>query len=565
MAAITPQTDVYILKVPLEIDNENQLTFANATAQFNYFNGLTNKIALDNFTYQRKDGVIRVPYNIDDIINYNYVMYRNEGFSNKWFYAYITGMEFINPSTTAVSIKTDTFQTWQFDLTYKDCFVEREHVNDDTIGKNTVPEGLEVGEYEIVDLKNIPIYETLTPSTDWTVCFVTGKLPDGLKTFNYESDLLGGVFNAQHIFAVGNIEQARTLLYIYNEEGRQVVGDDIKNMYMVPTACVNKENNQHTTLSTTIDGQTKVAVLYPLYNAVTLDNDGYPFELKQPNVMAEAYQPVNKKLYTYPFSYFYVTNKAGTDVTYRWEDFPVNTAGQYDTGVTLKYEKAIVPTVSLSAKMYFTNYKTYSQGASLSTRMYNYGVNFAKTPVCSWTTDYYTNWLTQNGVNIGADVAKAGLTGIAAGIGLAKYAGAAGILAGGIGGLVVGVSTALQQVHNASLTPNQTQGDLNSSDVMYGFTRCAISLYMMSIRKEYAQIIDKYFSAFGYKVNLVKKPNVTGRTNWNYVKTIGCYIAADIPQEDLQEIKNMFDNGVTFWHNASTFRDYTQSNGIVTP
>ena len=61
---------------------------------------------------------------------------------------------------------------------------------------------MDVGEYEIVDLKNIPIYETALPSTDWTVCFVTTKLPDGNKKIVGESDLLGGVFNSQHIFAV---------------------------------------------------------------------------------------------------------------------------------------------------------------------------------------------------------------------------------------------------------------------------------------------------------------------------------------------------------------------------
>ena len=87
----------------------------------------------------------------------------------------------------------------------------------------------------------------------------------------------------------------------------------------------------------------------------------------------------------------------------------------------------------------------------------------------------------------------------------------------------------------------------------------------MSIRPEYARIIDGYFSAYGYKVNTIKIPNVTGRTNWNYVKTVGCYIDADIPQEDLQEIKNLFDKGITFWHNPLTFRDYSQSNAIVTP
>jgi hypothetical protein len=68
---------------------------------------------------------------------------------------------------------------------------------------------------------------------------------------------------------------------------------------------------------------------------------------------------------------------------------------------------------------------------------------------------------------------------------------------------------------------------------------------------------------FGYKINRVKVPNVTGRYNWNYVKTIGCYIEADIPQDDLQEIKNMFDNGLTIWHRANTFMNYSQSNPIV--
>ena len=65
---------------------------------------------------------------------------------------------------------------------------------------------------------------------------------------------------------------------------------------------------------------------------------------------------------------------------------------------------------------------------------------------------------------------------------------------------------------------------------------------------------------YGYKVNSLKVPNITGRTNWNYVKTINANILGDIPQEDIQELKTMFDSGVTFWHNPSTFLDYSQSN-----
>ena len=148
MAVITPQTDVYLLKCPLEISDINQLTFANATAQFNYFNSLP-KLTVDNFTYQRKDGTIRYGANFDSLQSYNYVMYRNDAYSNKWFYAFITGMEYLNDNVTAIAIKTDVWQTWQFDLTFKPVLIDREHTNNDTVGANTLPEDLELGEFVV--------------------------------------------------------------------------------------------------------------------------------------------------------------------------------------------------------------------------------------------------------------------------------------------------------------------------------------------------------------------------------------------------------------------------------
>ena len=56
-------------------------------------------------------------------------------------------MEYVNENCTRISFETDVFQTWQFQIQYNRCFVEREHTNDDTIGANTVPENLETGEY----------------------------------------------------------------------------------------------------------------------------------------------------------------------------------------------------------------------------------------------------------------------------------------------------------------------------------------------------------------------------------------------------------------------------------
>lgn len=123
--AITPQTEVRLLKLPITIDNKNQLTFSNLNAQTTYFKALPH-LDIDNVQYQRKDNIIRYPAHIDSIIGYNYCMYQNENYTNKWFYAFIVGMRYINDGLTEIMIQTDAFQTWQFDLTFKESFVERE-------------------------------------------------------------------------------------------------------------------------------------------------------------------------------------------------------------------------------------------------------------------------------------------------------------------------------------------------------------------------------------------------------------------------------------------------------
>ena len=115
----------------------------------------------------------------------------------------------------------------------------------------------------------------------------------------------------------------------------------------------------------------------------------------------------------------------------------------------------------------------------------------------------------------------------------------------------------------ANMVSDQVHGNLNAGDFLWAKYKSAFTYLPMSIKAEYARCIDEFFSQFGYKCNRVKVPNITGRRNWNYVKTVGCYIDGDIPQADMEELKNMFDRGVTFWHNPATFADYSQNNDII--
>lgn len=551
MAVITPNSDVILLKVPLEMDENNQLTFADATAQYNYFYGLT-KLAFDKFTYQRKDNSIRVPDLVDDLYEYNYVMYRNTNYSNKWFYAFITDLVYVNDNVTDIRIKTDVWQTWQFDLTYKKTFVEREHVNDDTVGLHTIPENLELGEYVLNG--NVINSDLLSTSTESNACYICFQVSDYPNTSHsnvhpaFPNDVtgrkVGGVYSGLDYIMVLTASDANHLIACYALDSKP---DAIVSIFSVPLGAINADNMS--IVNRTSDGGNFTTFMFTSDSSTPINLD--TITLTKPTTL-DAYTPKNGKMKTYPYCYFYASNNAGVETEYYYEDFASSPSFKID-GVVSQ---------GMSIKAYPTNYK---KGTNLD--CYNYGIPAGKLPICAWNTDYYVNWCTQNAINIPLNLTssfiKSGMV-VAGGI---ATGGGYGALAGITGGLnmLKSVADVVNQRYQASLVPDQAKGNANCGDINLAETRFGFTFYPMSIKAEYAKICDDFMSMFGYKVNEVKIPNVTGRTNWNYVKTIGCYIEADIPQSDLAEIKSIFDKGVTFWHNPLTFMDYSQSNAIVTP
>lgn len=514
--AITPQTNIRLLKLPFTLDNKNQLTFSTLSAQTNYFTGLSH-LEMENATYQRKDNVIRYNAHIDDIINYNYVMYQNEAYSNKWFYAFIINMRYVNDNLTEIEIQTDYFQTWQFDIVYHNMFVEREHVNDDTVGAHTIPENLETGEYKIDQLLkyNFNSISYIVQATE----YITETSETPIVT-NF-----GGVPYAGTAYICSNLTQLANVLQGF--QGEKI--DSIINVYMCPTAIIQNSNE-----SLEYSGQN---------DAINLE-----YSLVKPTSL-DGYTPKNKKLLTFPYCFLNVSNNNGSINSYLYELFNTSNCRFVIKGV---------PVVGASIKCCPYEYK--NSGESINE---DEGLMCGKFPTLSWSKDAFTNWLTQNSVNIGIGVAS-DLLNIISGAGLmlaspaTAPAGASSIVNSG-----VSIANTIGSVYQHSLTPNTAKGNTNGGDINSCTDTNSFFFYQMSIREEYAKIIDDFFSMYGYKVNQLKTPNVTGRQNWNYVKTIGCNITGNFPQQDLQALKDMFDNGVTFWHNSSTFLNYSSSNNIV--
>lgn len=546
---ITPNTNIRLLKVPFEIARKNQLTFASLTAQTNYFLSLPH-LEYENTTYQRQNNVIRFEAPIDDIRTYNYVMYKNTSYSNKWFYAYITNMEYKNDNTTDITIQLDVFQTWQFDIVYNTMFVEREHVNDDGVGKNIVAEDLETGDF-ITNLHNKSTY------SDNTAIIMGSTLDinhiDGNKFAKIKGDQYNNLYSGVRYNSWYNASYTGTDL---QERGKYIEGlndilnnidvfgqaDGVLELFVAPQKLISPIRGDHYVIAS---NQTDT---YGINQYDTESSFNHLLTITNGNL--DGYVPVNNKLKCFPYRYLIVSNNNGAEVTYKYEDFYTkNNQNEKVVSNQPQFEIAGCLAPGCSIRMVPLNYK----GA---TRNDIEGINMGKFPILSWASDVYTNWLTQNSVNIAIDTV-ANLGSIAVGGYTAPEGGGNAIVSG-----ITGIAKTIGSIYEKSLTPNQAKGNLNCGDVVSANGDNDFHFYDMSIKKEIAVILDNFFSMFGYKINNVKVPNITGRPNWNYVKTIDCNITGNIPQEDLQELKDMFDNGVTFWHNPSTFLDYSQSNAI---
>ncbi len=507
---------VYLLSVPLENDYKNTLYFTNKDNQHSYFASKIVK-SYDNFSYQRKDHVIRIPEEYDKIYHCNYVMYQNTAYSNKWFYCFIKEMKFISEGVTELIIETDVIQTWLFDYTIKPSFVEREHVIDDSIGLHTVPEGLETGEYicnEVVKDDELEDLSYVIMVSEWT-----GGSENKPLAVNY-----GGIFSAGGAYICETMSQVVNIIQAY-QDGR---GDAVIGVYMVPTKII-KEDEPDDTLQ--FQGQSKPVTYITAFDKQTKLN---------------GYTPRNNKLLTYPYQYIINSNNNGNANILQYEYFSGN-------GCTFEIEG--VPTIGGSIKCVPMNYKGIE-------RMQEEGIMLGKFPTLSWSEDLYTNWLTQNAVNIGIGIASSGLSIIGGlgmmGTGAGAVAGGSMLLSGGMG-----IAQTIGQVYQHEMIPNSAKGNINGGDITTSHKMNLFHFYKMSITKEYAEIIDKYFDIRGYKVNMVKTPNKAHRSRYWYTKTIDINIDGDIPMNDMQKIKDCYNRGITFWRNASEIQNYDLTNEIV--
>lgn len=558
MAFIRPDTYIKLLfGCELSNDYKHTYLFENKESQTSFFTNHTGRRFEKNNYVNYSDNVIRLGTGEtlgDGLLTANYLVFQNTNFGyNKYFYAFITSSKRISNVCIEYTYQIDVIQTWWFDIELPSCYVLREHVVNDNIGHNIVEEGLETGEYVVSSEQMLRLDENgLCYVLIATETFTTNQ--DGSRTWTKSGTLIENKlpvpFGYMFAFSPNKFFDDVLRPYYYDNKVDSIV-----------TIITSKNYNEST--STHIES-VKVNNPKPTYN----------FTVK------------NNKLFTAPYTHIEVDNGYGSSAKYSPQLFDDIESVFFDliTSYTTETQSMLVP------KNYRGMEKDFSSG-----------IVFDNYPVLPYNKDVYSTWIAQNKnqVNVGISnrINALGFDTLSAGF-MGWSTSDPKRLTGAVGSLVdtVGyVRSVNAKIKDLKSFPPQANTHITCEpiNIAQEVNRFGFSVKTYKLTDEYAQVIDDYFSMFGYQINKLKKINIANPVNtipvvnatfygirpyWNFIKTNGAIIHPkigattetlfnSIPTDHEKYIGEILDNGITFWNQTAnrtrTIGDYSKDNTWV--
>lgn len=549
MANFAPAGIVRIGRVPFDNSYAHTMTFASASSQASFFSSVcTQSLEEGSYTYVRMNNSIKVAFNAERLYTYNYIMYKNRNYGDKWFYAFITGVNYVNERTTELVVELDVMQTWYFDYRLEQCFVEREHVNDDTIGANLMAEPafqqLEVA----TKYKKVPIGEI--------ICIVQASAypidelgnpnyKNGIAIRNCGTSIHSGVVQGSKFYGFtlydAGAEQLNYYITKMNELG---AADAITAIFMFPRKFANVP-------------QTGELTGYELRGSYSTDETVINVS---PPATLDGYVPKNKKLFTYPYNY--VKCLAGNQsMVWKYELWG-------DRDYSSKQLLLNLPVTSQST-LYVTP-KVYGAAGGDDTydayENYEYSLTTPYSVLGGYSYSQALNWWAYNQsgyvINtVGATVdAMAGIVSGMGGAANPRQAANAGF--GSLSSYFGTLANNMNNLYTASLQPNVSRG-ATSQNADYSTGRLSnVTVMCMTLQRDFAKRMDGFMSMYGYQVDALKTPNRTGRRSWNYVKCANSDFHGNVPAEHMSMINGIYNAGITFWH-TSDIGNYSLDNSII--
>lgn len=533
-------------------DYANQVYYNYETARDVAFDTYEDKSIKDLASCDKTKQQIRLNINYFVGNQYNYGCIIE---NNKRYYIFINKVEWkSNLNTVILHYSYDYWQTYCYQITFKDSFVEREHVDNDEFGKYIIDEGLPIDEYvvkssEVLNGNSDGMYFciTLSDTRDAISTSHNGQIaiPSTCKPSKYEQ-------STAIIFS----DDLETVSYFIDLLTIKNKIDGVSGMYSVPKCAIPSEIQKTGYEWSTGDANIKYVGI----------NNKLPtmleWNLTKPSDI-DGYVPVNNKCFTYPYCFANITNNNGSSMYGQFELTDDKTIIKFRY-----YFPCIEGNVSFG---YLANYDGVSKNFDKSIQ----GQTNVELPFVTNTFSAYIS-ANQNSIanqystidrNEKASLIKTGVSGT---IGLVSS-----IATGNVGGAISSAMGASQGVADTMLSSyNQRQAIDSSLKDVESKANIAHGAYtgvgnitcgeigfkgqLITVTAENIKMIDNYFSMFGYKVNTIKTPQFTSRPYWNYIKTSGINIIGNIPQDALSVIKQMFDNGVTIWHSINYMYKYDE-------
>lgn len=505
----------------------------------------------DEYTYVKGTNSIKVNDAFSKLYTANYMMFKNTNHENKWYFAFVINVEYVNEETTIITYEIDVMQTFHFDYVLNQCFIDREHVKYDgsaPAGEEwlTTPlfteEGLEIGPYRA---RNIIAAGIMQQGA--AICIASTINYDGTDV---TGGLYAGIYSGLRILKFTSAANVNAFIQQVVTANKQ---DSIVSIFMMPNLYFREM------------GESLVAH--------TVDIPG--------NTNFGGYEPKNYKLFTWPYNILHVENLQGSCGDFRYEHFGL---------VDGKCRFVVMGTTNPDPEI-FTYPKNYENEADA----YSHGLSIKCFPQCSYITDTYKAWLAQNASSLSVQMMANSLSGpgkiygawiegadnISEGTGFLDTISRmfsfgknmkdtllnlntydkAGLLNNPLGGQSAYIATQklLAQKRDISTLPPQAKGQ-SGSNILFSWGDLDFRYKQLSITPYYAQQIDNYFQMFGYKSGLVKVPNRDIRPYFTYTKTVNCLIDGNLPASFDEKIRSIYNKGITFWQRYAQIGNYDVDN-----
>ena len=585
----------------------------------------SSKYDIGSSYYQRDKGYIKVGINADVLNNagINYCRWINPEVDNsRYFYGFIDDIIYQAPKTSFLVVRIDPWTTYFDRIRVTKCLVEREHVCVDdvtTIAKIGIAEPISVDPDIMYDKEYLkPTFSANTHGEiedNFYGVICTGKkitYKDQTGWVQSQEAYVGGLPNTTYWYAFDltptAIEGLRDLIDKDESGELTLPSEDIIGVTMIPKDLADVTADDH----------------FPdwLYSV----GDDVPGSIRLQNfsfsgtTMQNGYTPKNKKLICYPYQVVNLRTYDGSLVELQPEKFNIGEPGGTDIDLDFYCNFALGNDSSMG--VYPCHYDSNSSGPGQATANFAAGITVNTFPTIPLNIDAYKQYLAYskeqrksavismvlNGVGAAASIYTGSVVPLALAGAASNEAQKTAAVSNGLANIgryfgtnigqgraitdsqaaskaneaysmaklntAVQVGQAVNQISNQALQihydkaaaqrrPNIMTSPASGQLLM----KCDAGgawLEFKSISAEQAELIDNYFTHYGYQVSRADRyPQWRSRANVNYIKTSGCQVYGTIPTIYQNQLAAMINNGLTVFHGASNYGVFDLNNPIV--